>query len=150
MLETDTFGGSLIKLEEYGLGERTYELNRTGGGARAQGRGSATARRADRASSPGRSARPASARVGRPDARQPPLQEVLGLFLDQIRGLVDGGSDVLIIETVQDILELKAAIHAAHAGSRGKRHRDPDSGLDHARHQRPHVARHRSSPPRSP
>src|SRR6185437_12380910 len=31
----------------------------------------------------------------------------------QIRGLVDGGSDVLIIETVQDLLELKAAVHAA-------------------------------------
>src|SRR5215208_6450734 len=29
VLETDTFGGSLIKLEEYGLGERTYEQNRT-------------------------------------------------------------------------------------------------------------------------
>jgi 5-methyltetrahydrofolate--homocysteine methyltransferase len=41
------------------------------------------------------------------------FQEVLDLFLDQIRGLVDGGCDLLIIETVQDILELKAAIHAA-------------------------------------
>ena len=28
VLETDTFGGSLIKLEEYGIGDRTYELNR--------------------------------------------------------------------------------------------------------------------------
>ena len=41
------------------------------------------------------------------------FHEVVELFLDQIRGLVDGGSDVLIIETVQDILELKAAVHAA-------------------------------------
>ena len=41
------------------------------------------------------------------------FQEVVDLFIDQIKGLVDGGSDVLIIETVQDILELKAAIHAA-------------------------------------
>src|SRR5215217_4110001 len=32
------------------------------------------------------------------------FHEVVELFLDQIRGLVDGGSDVLIIETVQDIL----------------------------------------------
>ncbi|TXG83889.1 MAG: hypothetical protein E6R14_05605, partial [Thermomicrobiales bacterium] len=29
VIETDTFGGSLIKLEEYGIGELTYELNRT-------------------------------------------------------------------------------------------------------------------------
>ena len=28
VIETDTFGGSLLKLEEYGLGDRTYELNR--------------------------------------------------------------------------------------------------------------------------
>ena len=38
--------------------------------------------------------------------------EVVELFLDQVRGLVDGGSDLFIIETTQDILELKAAVHA--------------------------------------
>ncbi len=38
--------------------------------------------------------------------------EIVDLFTDQIRGLVDGGSDILIIETVQDILELRAAIYA--------------------------------------
>jgi 5-methyltetrahydrofolate--homocysteine methyltransferase len=41
------------------------------------------------------------------------FQQIVDLFLDQVRGLVDGGADVLIIETVQDILELKAAVHAA-------------------------------------
>src|SRR5690606_21625665 len=39
--------------------------------------------------------------------------EVVELFVPQIRGLMDGGVDVLIIETVQDILELKATIFAA-------------------------------------
>ena len=55
------------------------------------------------------------------------------LFLDQIRGLVDGGSDVLIIETVQDILELKAAIHAAEQVFAERENADPDPGVDHAR-----------------
>ncbi len=34
------------------------------------------------------------------------------MFIDQVRGLADGGSDLFIIETTQDILELKAAVHA--------------------------------------
>jgi 5-methyltetrahydrofolate--homocysteine methyltransferase len=38
--------------------------------------------------------------------------EVLELFVDQVRGLADGGVDLFIIETTQDILELKAAVHA--------------------------------------
>ena len=41
------------------------------------------------------------------------FHEIVDLFTDQIRGLIDGGSDILIIETVQDILELKAAIYCA-------------------------------------
>ena len=70
--------------------------------------------RSSHASWPARSGRPGLL----PASEDPMLgnhrfPEVVDLFLDQIRGLVDGGSDVLIIETVQDILELKAAIHAA-------------------------------------
>ena len=113
VLETDTFGGSSIKLDEYGLGDRTYEVNRT---AASLARGVA-----DRYST---AARPrfVAGSIGPtgllPASDDPMLgqhrfQQVVELFLDQIRGLVDGGSDVLIIETVQDILELKAAIHAA-------------------------------------
>ncbi|MCO5226507.1 MAG: homocysteine S-methyltransferase family protein, partial [Thermomicrobiales bacterium] len=41
------------------------------------------------------------------------FQQVKELFIPQIRGLMDGGVDGLIIETVQDILELKATIFAA-------------------------------------
>ena len=113
VLETDTFGGSLIKLEEYGLGERTYEQNRVA---------TDLARKvADHYSTPSRP-RFVAGSIGPtgllPASEDPMLgqhtfQQVVDLFLDQIRGLVDGGSDILIIETVQDILELKAAVHAA-------------------------------------
>src|SRR5215203_6101598 len=113
IVETDTFGGSKIKLEEYGLGERTYEQNYAA---------AAIARRvADEYSTPSRP-RFVAGSIGPtgllPASEDPMLgehtfQQVKELFLDQIRGLVDGGSDILIIETVQDILELKAAIHAA-------------------------------------
>lgn len=113
VLETDTFGGSLIKLEEYGIGEQTYELNRAA---------AALARRVADEYSTATRPRFVAGSIGPtgllPASEDPMLgnhrfQQIVDLFLDQIRGLVDGGSDVLIIETVQDILELKAAIHAA-------------------------------------
>jgi 5-methyltetrahydrofolate--homocysteine methyltransferase len=113
VLETDTFGGSLIKLEEYGLGERTYELNRAAAelARRVADQYSTAARPRFVAGSIGPTGLlPASED---PMLGQHRFGEVVALFLDQIRGLVDGGSDVLIIETVQDILELKAAVHAA-------------------------------------
>jgi 5-methyltetrahydrofolate--homocysteine methyltransferase len=113
VLETNTFGGSLIKLDEYGIGEQTYDLNRAA---------ATLARRvADHYSTPTRP-RFVAGSIGPsgllPASEDPMLgqhrfQDIVELFVDQVRGLVDGGSDVLIIETVQDILELKAAIHAA-------------------------------------
>ncbi|CAN5888522.1 methionine synthase [soil metagenome] len=112
VIETDTFGGSSIKLEEYGLGDQTYELNRAA---------AELARRvADSYSSPSHP-RFVAGSIGPtgllPASEDPMLGqnrfgEVVDLFTDQVRGLIDGGSDILIVETVQDILELKAAVHA--------------------------------------
>jgi len=113
VVETDTFGGSLLKLEEYGLGERTYEQNFAA---------ARIARRvADAFATPGRPRFVAGSigPTGLLPASEDPLLgnarfgEVVALFLDQIRGLSDGGADVLLIETTQDILELKAAVFAA-------------------------------------
>ncbi len=112
IVETDTFGGSLLKLEEYGLGDRTYEQNLEA---------TRLARRvADRfatASQP-RFVAGSIGPTGLLPASEDPMLgkarfgEVVELFVDQVRGLVDGGADVLLIETTQDILELKAAVHA--------------------------------------
>lgn len=112
VVETDTFGGSQLKLEEYGLGERTYEINRA---AAALAR--AVADRYSTAKHP----RYVAGSIGPtgllPASEDPMLgnhrfAEVVALFIDQVRGLADGGSDLFIVETTQDILELKAAIHA--------------------------------------
>lgn len=112
VIETDTFGGSLLKLEEYGLGDRTYELNREAAALarRVADRYSTTTHRRFVAGSIGP--------TGLLPASEDPMlgnyrfQEVVSLFLDQVRGLSDGGADLLLIETTQDILELKAAMHA--------------------------------------
>jgi 5-methyltetrahydrofolate--homocysteine methyltransferase len=112
VLETDTFGGSLLKLEEYGLGERTYEQNRT---AAALARGVA-----NQYSTPGhpRFVAGSIGPTGLLPASEDPLLgnhrfgQIVDLFVDQVRGLAAGGVDLFIIETTQDILELKAAVHA--------------------------------------
>ena len=64
-------------------------------------------------------------------------------YYAQAKALVEGGVDVLLVETAQDILEVKAAIAGferlfAEIGYRG-----PDAGSGHARHERSHAARHR-------
>ncbi len=113
VVETDTFGGSRLKLEEYGLGERTYEQNHEAARLARQVADQYTTAKHPRfvAGSIGPTGLlPASEDPLLGNAR---FGEVVDLFLHQIRGLVAGGVDVLIIETTQDILELKAAVHAA-------------------------------------
>jgi 5-methyltetrahydrofolate--homocysteine methyltransferase len=112
VLETDTFGGSALKLAEYGLGERTYEQNRVAAQlARSVADRYATAARP-------RFVAGSIGPTGLLPASEDPMlgnhrfQEVAALFRDQVRGLADGGVDLFIIETTQDILELKAAVHA--------------------------------------
>jgi 5-methyltetrahydrofolate--homocysteine methyltransferase len=112
VIETDTFGGSQLKLAEYGLGDRTYEVNREA---------AALARRVANRYSGGDQPRFVAGSIGPtgllPASEDPLLGnhrfgDVVDLFLDQVRGLADGGSDLFIVETTQDILELKAAVHA--------------------------------------
>lgn len=113
VIETNTFGSSVIKAEEYGLGEQAYDINLAA---------ARLARRvADEYSTKGKP-RFVAGSIGPsgllPASEDPLLgnhrfREVMALFVPQIRGLMDGGVDVLIIETVQDILELKATIFAA-------------------------------------
>ncbi|MDR0786385.1 MAG: methionine synthase [Gemmatimonadota bacterium] len=110
VLETDTFRSNRITLKEYGLADRTREMNV----AAAQ-----LARRvADRFSTPAKP-RFVAGSIGPsgylPSASDPTLgnisfAELVPVFEEQARALVEGGVDVLLIETSQDILEVKAAI----------------------------------------
>src|SRR6476469_1866191 len=100
VVETDSFQGSRLKLEEWGLGEHTLEIARKAAGD-------------DRfvAGSIGPTGfLPASTDPTLGDISFGKLVEV---FAEQARGLVEGGADLIIIETAQDILEVKAAIFGA-------------------------------------
>ena len=55
--------------------------------------------------------------VSRPDFREVTWQQMVEAYTDQARGLIDGGADLLLIETVFDTLNAKAAIMAARSAS---------------------------------
>src|SRR3712207_3151405 len=104
VVETDTFQGSRLKLEEWGLGERTHEINR---------------RAAEIAREAVGEERFVAGSIGPtghlPASDDPTLgaisfRELREVFAEQAQGLLEGGVDLIIIEIAQDILEVKAAI----------------------------------------
>src|SRR4051812_38235242 len=104
VVETDTFQGSRIKLDEWGLGDKTLEINR---------------RAAEIAREAVGEERFVAGSIGPtgflPASEDPTLgkirfRELVEVFAEEARGLLEGGVDLVIIETAQDILEVKAAI----------------------------------------
>jgi 5-methyltetrahydrofolate--homocysteine methyltransferase len=115
VLETDTFRSNRLTLREYGLQDRVREMNVA---AARLARGVA-----DRFSTPSRP-RFVAGSIGPsgflPSASDPTLgsvtfAELVPVFREQAEALVEGGVDVLLIETSQDILEVKAAIFGCRA-----------------------------------
>jgi 5-methyltetrahydrofolate--homocysteine methyltransferase len=110
VVETNTFTASRIKLDDYQLGERTHEINK----AAAQiARGVA-----DRYTAQGKR-RFVAGSMGPtgmlPSGNDPMLStityaQLAEVYREQARGLLEGGVDVLLLETNQDILEVRAAI----------------------------------------
>nr|MBA3865798.1 methionine synthase [Solirubrobacterales bacterium] len=107
VVETDTFQGSRLKLEEWGLGEHTLEINVK---AAEIARKAAGEERFVAGSIGPTGFLPASTDPTLGDISFGKLTEV---FTQQATGLVEGGADLIIIETAQDILEVKAAIFGA-------------------------------------
>ncbi len=107
VLETDTFQASRLKLSEWGLEDHTHEINL---------KAAEIARRAARercfvAGSIG----PTGFLPTSDDQTlgQITFGELVEIFTEQASGLLEGGVDLVIIETAQDILEVKAAIFGA-------------------------------------
>ena len=139
VVETDTFQASRLKLEEWGLAEHTLEINRARRRDRPQGgRRGALRRRLDRPDRP-------PARLRRPDARADHLPRAASRSSpSRPRACIEGGADLLIIETAQDILEVKAAIFGAREAFKRDRAQRADPGLGLAAAAgRQDAARHR-------
>ncbi len=102
-IETNTFAANRPRLEQHGLAAKIREINRSGAEA---------ARKAA-----GRQAFVAGS-VGPLGIRLEPwgptsVDEAVGLFTEQIEGLLEGGIDLLSLETFTDLVEVQAAVRAA-------------------------------------
>src|SRR3954464_10520086 len=107
VVETDTFQASRLKLEEWGLGQHTMEINQQA----AEIARKAVGEDLFVAGSIGPTGMlPAS---DDPTLGNISFRALVDVFAEQALGLIEGGSDLLIIETAQDILEVKAAIFGA-------------------------------------
>jgi 5-methyltetrahydrofolate--homocysteine methyltransferase len=107
VLETDTFQASRLKLEEWGLEEHTPEINRR---AAQIARAAAGEHRFVAGSIGPTGHLPAS---DDPTLGRITFRELVEIFTEQAKALVEGGVDLIIIETAQDILEVKAAVFGA-------------------------------------
>ena len=116
ILETNTFNANAVSLSDYDMADLSYELNYAG---------AALARKAaDEFSTPekpryvagaiGPTTRTASISpdVNDPGARNVSYDQLVAAYLEAANGLVDGGADLLIIETIFDSLNSKAAVFA--------------------------------------
>ncbi|MFV0461351.1 MAG: homocysteine S-methyltransferase family protein, partial [Actinomycetales bacterium] len=127
LIETNTFNAQAISLADYGMSELAYELNVAAARLAREA--------ADQVSTPDRprfvvgaigpTNRTASISpdVNDPAARNITFDELVAAYFQQAAGLVDGGADLLLVETIFDTLNAKAAIFALESlfDERGRR-----------------------------
>ena len=106
VIETDTFGGTSIVLAEYDLADRAYELNKTA---------AILAKAAAEEFSTPDQPRFVAGSMG-PGTKLPTLGHIdfdslKAAYVEQARGLIDGGVDLMLVETCQDVLQIKAALN---------------------------------------
>ncbi len=111
-IETNTFGSNKLKLDEYGYGQKTIEFNKKAAELAREICNEFSDRPRYVIGSMGPSGYLPSSND--PDLGQKPLNEIRDAFALQAEGLILGGVDALLVETSQDILEVKLAIEASH------------------------------------
>ena len=118
IIETDSFNANAVSLADYGLETLAYEISRAAAETAREAADAFTARNPQKprfvAGSMGPTNRTASmsADVANPAAREVTFRQLVDAYTDQARGLVDGGVDILLVETVFDTLNAKAALYA--------------------------------------
>jgi 5-methyltetrahydrofolate--homocysteine methyltransferase len=117
ILETNTFSSTAIAQTDYGMERTVYDLNREG--ARLARRAAAKAQRLDGrrhfvAGAMGPTNRTASISpdVSNPGYRAVTFDQLRDAYAEQVRGLIDGGAEIILIETIFDTLNAKAAVFA--------------------------------------
>ncbi|MFB5631198.1 MAG: homocysteine S-methyltransferase family protein [Nitrosopumilaceae archaeon] len=111
-IETNSFGSNKLKLDEYGFGDKTVEFNKNIAKLAKDIALEYTDKPRYVIGSMGPTGYLPSSND--PDLGQKPLEEIKNAFELQAEGLILGGVDALLIETSQDILEVKLAIEGCH------------------------------------
>ncbi|WP_416309807.1 methionine synthase [Spirulina sp. 06S082] len=120
VIETDTFGGTTFVLAEYDLADQTYYLNKTA---------AELAKKVAAEYSTPEKPRFVAGSMG-PGTKLPTLGHIdfdtlKEAYIVQVEGLIDGGVDLLLVETCQDVLQIKAALNAIEAVFANKKKRLP-------------------------
>ncbi|GAB4350501.1 MAG: methionine synthase [Immundisolibacter sp.] len=116
IIETNTFNSTAISQADYGLEDLVYELNREGAALARRAADALSTRQRPRfvAGVLGPTNRTASVSpdVNDPGFRNVTFSELVDNYAEALRGLIDGGADILLVETVFDTLNCKAALYA--------------------------------------
>ncbi len=118
ILETNTFSGTSIAMADYHMEDLVYELNYESARLAKEAVQEFNAKYPERprfvAGAMGPTNRTASLSpdVNNPGYRAITFDELVDAYYEQIRGLVDGGADILLVETIFDTLNAKAALFA--------------------------------------
>src|SRR5438093_11261967 len=118
IIETNTFNSTSVAQADYGLEPLVYQLNVTASRLARAAADEWTARTPDRprfvagSMGPTNSTLPISPDVNNPAFRAISFDELREAYKEQVRGLIDGGCDLLLLETIFDTLGAKAAIVA--------------------------------------
>ncbi|MDC3073331.1 methionine synthase, partial [Prochlorococcus sp. AH-716-O13] len=108
VIETNTFGASSIVLDEYNISNKAYEINK---------KAAQIAKKCANLYSSINTPRFVAGSIG-PTTKLPTLghinfDKLKDSYEEQINGLIDGGIDLLLIETCQDVLQIKSALFAS-------------------------------------
>ena len=118
ILETNTFSSTTIAQADYAMEDLAFELNKEGARLAREAADAQTAKTPERprfvAGTVGPTNRTASISpdVNRPEFRNTSYDQLREAYAEAARGLIEGGADTILIETIFDTLNAKAAIHA--------------------------------------
>ena len=118
IIETDSFNANAVSLADYGLQDFAYEISRAAAEVARAAADEYTLKNPSKprfvAGSVGPTNRTASmsADVADPAAREVTFTQLVEAYTAQVRGLLDGGADIILVETVFDTLNAKAALYA--------------------------------------
>ncbi len=118
IVETNTFNSQAISLADYKMQELAYECSKAGAECARRAVDGLCAARPERrcfvagAIGPTTKTSSISTDVNNPGARGTTYEELVAAYADQVRGLLDGGADLLLVETIFDTLNAKAAFFA--------------------------------------